>query len=252
MSYHLVVIGGAGLLGSEISSKAASLGNKVVIADFNSLAGEKLAAQILDTGNKACFFQCDVSSPASIERLIHFAEQKFGKIDAVVNAAYLKGNGYGSKLPDVALEDFKETISLQLGSVFAVCQAFSSYFCVNGGGSVVNIGSIYGFLTPRFFIYDGTNMTSPIEYSVTKSALRQLNKYFAQFYKKQSVRFNIVSPGGILDGQPSEFLNSYNELCGSKGMLEPFDVVGAVLFLISDSSMYMTGQEIVVDDGFSL
>lgn len=252
MSDHLIVIGGAGLLGAEISRKAASLGYSVVIADFDSSSGEALLGQIREAGCNACFFQCDVSSPMSIDNLIHFAEREFGKIDHVVNATYLKGKGYGTKLPDVVLDNFKETVALQLGSVFAICQAFSKYFSVNGGGSVVNIGSIYGILTPRFSIYDGTDMTSPVEYSVTKSALRQLNRYFAQYYKKQSVRFNIVSPGGILDAQPSGFLNSYNELSGSKGMLDPLDVVDAVMFLVSDSSLYITGQDLVIDDGFSL
>jgi len=252
MSKHVIVIGGAGLLGSEICRKAVSLGYKVVIADFDLIAGEKLLNNLHKTACNASFFQCDVSSAESINNLILYAESKFGNINSVVNSTYLRGKGYGAKLPKVLTENFKETVALQLGSAFNVCQAFSKYFCTNGGGSVVNIGSIYGFLTPRFSIYGGTDMTSPVEYSVTKAALRQMNKYFAQYYKKESVRFNIVSPGGILDSQPAEFLRSYNELSGCKGMLDPLDVVDAVMFLVSDQSLYITGQDIVIDDGFSL
>ena len=252
MSNHLIVIGGAGLLGSKVSLKAARLGYKVVVADFDLHSGESLVNQICQENLEAIFFKCDASCPESIAHLIYTAEREFGPINAVVNASYLKGKGYGSKLPDVLLEDFTTTVALQLGSVFAICQAFSNYFSRNGGGSIVNIGSIYGFLPPRFSIYDGTDMTTPVEYAVTKSALRQLNKYFAQFYKKNSIRFNIVSPGGIFDSQPTSFLNSYVELSGSKGMLDPLDVVDAIMFLVSDASRYMTGQELVVDDGFSL
>ncbi len=95
-------------------------------------------------------------------------------------------------------------------------------------------------------------MTVPVEYAVTKSSLRQLNKYFAHYYKKYSVRCNLVSPGGILDRQPDSFLAAYGEYAGAKGMLHPDDIVSAVIFFISPAAQFVTGQEIFVDDGFSL
>jgi len=95
-------------------------------------------------------------------------------------------------------------------------------------------------------------MTMPVEYAATKAALRQLNNYYAQFFKKKGLRFNIVSPGGILDGQPLRFVNAYEEFCGTKGMLEPDDIVPAVLYLASPEARFVTGQELIVDDGFSL
>lgn len=249
---HTIILGGAGLLGKAISFAAAKAGYHVVVADFDETRAGTISRQIVQDGYQSSSICCDVSSSDSILRLINSAVEQNGRIDAVVNSTYLKGRGYGSKLSDVCVADFCETISLQMGSVFAVCQSFSEYFTSVGGGAIINIGSIYGAMAPRFSIYEGTDMTTPVEYVVTKSALRQLNKYFAQYYKKQSVRCNLVSPGGILDRQPSSFLDLYGEHSGAKGMLDPEDIVAAVMYFISPAAQYVTGQEIFVDDGFSL
>ena len=107
-------------------------------------------------------------------------------------------------------------------------------------------------MTPRFEVYDGTAMTMPVEYSAIKAGVVQLTRYFAQYFKGSGIRVNCISPGGILDNQPESFLTAYNSHCASKGMLVPQDVLGALLFLLSDESRFMTGQNIVVDDGYSL
>ena len=252
MTDHVVILGGAGLIGQAISLAAASVGYHVVVADFDESRAEDISRQIVKGGHQSSFACCDVSSPESISMLISSLVERNGRINAVVNSTYLKGKRYGAKLPDVSVADFCETVSLQLGSLFSVYQAFSQYFSCVGGGSIVTIGSIYGSIAPRFSIYEGTDMTTPVEYAATKSALRQLNKYFAQYYKKQSVRCNLVSPGGIYDHQPDTFTSAYGKYAGAKGMLNPEDIVAAVIYFISSSAQFVTGQEIFVDDGFSL
>lgn len=252
MTLTLVVIGGAGLLGSAISIAAAQQGYNVVVGDFDSQRTDLLVKEIKNSQLSAEGFALDVTSPESIKSLIAFCVKKYDRIDSVVNASYVKGKGYGNSLSSVAVEDFCSTVSLQMGSVFSVYQQFSKYFLTVGAGSVVTIGSVYGSIAPKFSIYEGTDMTMPVEYAVTKSALIHLNKYFSQVFKKKGVRFNIVSPGGILDRQPAKFVESYASFAGRKGMLSPSDIVGAVMYLVSPDSSYVTGQEIIVDDGFSL
>lgn len=249
---NVVVLGGAGLIGSAISSAAAEQGYKVCVADYNYNAAQKVADNIVKVGGMAVPAFCDVSDGLSIRELISSLEGSFGQINSVVNSTYLKGKGYGKKLVDVTVNDFCETVSLQLGSVFSVFQEFSRYFSLHSSGSFVTIGSIYGSIAPRFSIYEGTQMTTPVEYAVTKSALSHLNRYYAQAYKKNGIRFNIVSPGGILDSQPKSFVDAYGHFAGLKGMLDPEDIVEAVLFLLSPNAKYVTAQEILVDDGFSL
>ena len=105
---------------------------------------------------------------------------------------------------------------------------------------------------PRFEIYENTMMTMPIEYTVIKSSIIQLTRYFAKYFKLDGVRCNTLSPGGIYNNQPKSFVESYNDYCGKKGMLDGKDVVGSLIYLLSDASCYVTGQNIIVDDGFCL
>ena len=119
-------------------------------------------------------------------------------------------------------------------------------------GSNSNIASIYGSMAPRFEVYDGTSMTMPVEYAVIKSAIIQLTRYFAQYFKRKGIKCNSLSPGGIFDNQSPIFIEKYSKYCGLKGMLDTTDVIGALLFLLSDDSLYINGQNIIVDDGYSL
>ena len=107
-------------------------------------------------------------------------------------------------------------------------------------------------MAPKFEHYKDTNMTSPIEYTAAKYSLIGITRYLAKYYKGNNIRVNCVSPGGILDDQPESFLKEYKKACNDKGMLDAQDVVGAFIFLLSDLSRYVTGQNIIVDDGWSL
>jgi NAD(P)-dependent dehydrogenase (short-subunit alcohol dehydrogenase family) len=107
-------------------------------------------------------------------------------------------------------------------------------------------------MAPRFEVYENTAMTMPVEYAVVKSALLHLTRYMAKYYKGQNIRVNAISPGGILDRQPEQFVARYNASCMSKGMLEKGDLVGTLLYLLSDQSRFVTGQNIIIDDGFTL
>jgi len=126
------------------------------------------------------------------------------------------------------------------------------YFQKQGYGNIINISSIYGVISPKFEIYDNTEMTMPVEYAAIKSGMLHLTKYMAKYFKGNNIRVNAISPGGILDSQPEEFLKKYNQECLTKGMLNGCDLNGTLVFLLSDMSMYINGQNIVVDDGFSL
>jgi NAD(P)-dependent dehydrogenase (short-subunit alcohol dehydrogenase family) len=126
------------------------------------------------------------------------------------------------------------------------------HFLDSGQGNLINISSIQGIQAPKFEHYEGTNLSSPIEYSAIKSGVISITKYLAKLYKKRNIRVNCISPGGILDGQPESFLRNYEESCNSKGMLDSKDLVGSLMFLLSDQSQFMTGQNIVIDDGWSL
>lgn len=248
----IVVTGGAGLLGRRFCAAVAEQGGVVIVADVNLAAAETVAEDLVAAGGRAEAAALNITDTDSVDALIASLHARYGHIDAVVNNAYPRNKSWGRKLEEVGYADFCENIGLHLGGYFLVAQKFALYFRANGGGNIVNLASIYGTIAPKFEVYDDTHMTMPVEYAAIKSAVIQLTRYFAQYFKSDGIRCNALSPSGILDKQPEPFLKKYNLHCGAKGMLEPQDMTGTLLFLLSDSSQYMTGQNLIVDDGFCL
>lgn len=249
----VVITGAGGLLGREFAAAAAAEGARVALADI-SPAAKQVAAELNRRfgAGAALFVRLDITSKKSVTAAITGIRKAFGRIDAVVNSAYPRNKNYGRKFESVGYRDFCENVNLHLGGYFLVSQQFAEFFKKQGGGNVINISSVYGVAAPRFQIYKGTPMTMPVEYAAIKSAVIMLTQYMARYYKGCHIRFNAVSAGGILDKQPEAFLKAYRELCLNKGMLDRSDISGTVVYLLSEMSHYVNGQNIVVDDGFTL
>jgi NAD(P)-dependent dehydrogenase (short-subunit alcohol dehydrogenase family) len=249
----VVVTGAAGNLGRNFARCVAENGGTAIVTDISMEAAEQVADEIDAThAGSAHSLMLDITRKDSIAAVIRRVREKFGRIDAVVNNAYPRNQNYGRRLENVAYEDFCENTNTHLGGYFLVMQQFALYFREAGGGNIVNMSSIYGVMPPRFEIYADTSMTMPVEYAAIKSAIVHLTRYFAQYFKYDGIRVNCISPGGILAGQPQEFLKRYGAHCGGKGMLDPQDVSGCLLFLLSDASKYINGQNLLVDDSFAL
>jgi NAD(P)-dependent dehydrogenase (short-subunit alcohol dehydrogenase family) len=256
----VVITGGAGRIGSEFAKAVIENNGIVIIADINEDFANKtieritneLKEKIQNISSKILFFNLDISSKISIENLIETLHKKFGRIDALVNNAYPKSLNYGKKFFEIEMEDFNEFLNLHLGGYFNISQQCIKYFLEQKYGNIINISSIQGICAPAFETYEGTSMHSPVEYTVVKHGLLGMTKYMAKMFKKDGIRVNAISPGGILDNQPEIFLEQYKNRCGTKGMLDSTDLTGALVYLLSDSSKYINGQNIVVDDGFSL
>ena len=242
----VVIFGGAGRLGKEFANALSEKGAKVVVADIDEKLGKKLVLKNIE------FVKVDITKRTSVKSALERVMKKHKKIDAVVNTSYPRNKNYGRKLEDVTYEDFCENMDLHLGGYFLVSQQAGLLFKKQGYGNVINISSVYGVIAPRFEIYKGTGMTMPVEYAAIKSAVILLTAYMAKYFKDTGVRFNCISPGGILDGQSKGFRNAYKSFCSSKGMLDAKDITGTLLFLLSDASKYINGQNVIVDDGYSL
>jgi NAD(P)-dependent dehydrogenase (short-subunit alcohol dehydrogenase family) len=231
----------------------AEAGGVTIIADVDSDRGNRVAESIATSGvRQVDFHQLDITSKESAEELINTISARYGRIDALVNNAYPRNSRYGRKFEDVSYEDFCDNVGTHLGGYFLMAQQFGAYFKRQGHGNIVNMASIYGVVAPKFEVYDDTPMTMPVEYAAIKSAVIHLTKYLAKYFKGDNIRVNCISPGGILAGQPEEFLASYNGFALTKGMLDARDICGTLLFLLSDLSSYVNGQNILVDDGWSL
>lgn len=250
----VVITGGAGLLGKEFVKSVIENNGIAIIADINSDIGNSAKESLsleLNTQN-IDFAELDITSKESLQQCISYLNTKYGKVDALVNNAYPRNKNYGKHFFDVEYSDFCQNTNLNLGGYFLTSQQFARYFQKQGYGNIINISSIYGVIAPKFEIYENTTMTVPIEYAAIKSGLLHLTKYMAKYFNGMNIRVNAISPGGIFDNQPEQFLANYKKQCLNKGMLDKSDLKGTLVYLLSDMSRYVNGQNIIVDDGFSL
>ncbi|MCD4756728.1 MAG: flagellin modification protein A [Arcobacteraceae bacterium] len=250
----VVITGGAGLIGKEFVKAVVENNGIAIIADINEEIGKEakeFLSRELNTKN-IDFIQLDITSKESLKNCIDFLNEKYQRIDALVNNAYPRNKNYGKHFFDVEYDSFVENLGLNLGGYFTASQQFAKYFQKQNYGNIVNISSIYGVVAPKFDIYENTQMTMPVEYAAIKSGLIHLTKYMAKYFKGMNIKVNTISPGGILDTQPEEFLNKYKKECLNKGMLESKDLKGTLVYLLSEMSQYVNGQNIIVDDGFSI
>lgn len=241
---RILVIGAAGLLGKAVTEALIEAGYQIVACDIDeSLLAAYKKVQSIETA------ELDVTDESAVKAFF----SNVGALDGAVNCSYPRNKTYGAKFFDVSLSSFNENLNLHLGSAFLFAQQCAKYFQLHDTEfSLVNIASIYGVVAPDFSIYDGTEMTMPVEYAAIKSALIHLNKYIANYINDSKFRINSVSPGGLFAGQDENFLAAYQAKTHGKGMLSEHDIVSAVLFLVSSQSRFVNGQNIVVDDGFSL
>ena len=224
----IVVTGGAGLIGKIFCESILENEGIVIIADIDEKKGKatKIYLDEKFNHNTSFFIKLDIKSADSIQKLISIIKEKYKKIDAVINSAYPKNKNYGRHLFDVEYDDFCLNVNTHLGGYFLLSQLFAKYFIKQGYGNIINIASIYGEIAPKFEIYNNTEMTVPIEYAVTKSAIIHMTKYLAKYLKSYNIRVNSISPGGIKDKQPKQFIELYNKKCLNKGILEQGDIVG--------------------------
>lgn len=241
----VILVGGNGLIGKALARALAGDGWAVFVAS-------RTAPDSTDVGPEVVHVPVDATSPDQVASMIGTVREAAGRIDAVVTMVLPRNAGYGRRFEDVLYSDFQENLGDHVGAYFLVCQKMAEYFTAVGGGNIINLASVYGTMAPRFDLYEGTAMTKEIEYTLSKAAVVQLTRYLARYLKGRNIRVNCVSPGGVYDNHDPEFVRRYTAHCLDKGLLEPDDIVGTIKFLLSDHSRHISGQNIVVDDGFSL
>jgi NAD(P)-dependent dehydrogenase (short-subunit alcohol dehydrogenase family) len=243
----VVVAGGAGLIGTALSAGLADAGATVVVADAAPERGREVAA---DVGG--AFVETDVTSEAAVESLLETVVDDHGTLDGVVNCSYPRNESYGTRYEDVSYEDWRENVDLHLNSYFLLAHRASLVMREQGHGSIVSFGSTYGVQAPDFSVYDGTDMTSPVEYAAIKGGVLNLTRYMASYLGGDGVRVNAISPGGVFDDQHPTFVEEYERRTPLDRMARPEDFVGAVVYLLSDASAYVTGHNLRVDGGWTV
>ena len=246
----VAVSGGVGLIGAEFSRAITLNGGKVIIGDIAEERGQALEREL--GSESAIFVKVDTTEPDSIDHFIKKGVGRFGGIDAAVHCAYPRSDQWGTRFEDLKPKGLADDLFRQVGGAILFSQKFVTCFRQQGHGNLIHMASIQGAFAPKFEHYEGTEIVSPIEYSAIKAGIISITKYIAKYCKGENIRANCISPGGILDKQPVSFLQNYKNSCSSKGMLNAGDLNGALLYLLSDSSKYLNGQNIIVDDGWGL
>ena len=244
-----VISGVGGRIGFAVAQAHLSAGKPVVGIDIDAESLGKLAK-----GFPGLFlgFSASVTDAMAMGQAIDAGETQFGRVSGAVHAAYPRTDDWGVSLDDVSPDSLRENLFGQLGGALLFSREVVKRMRHHQSGSVVLISSIQGIRAPRFDHYEGLDMSSPAEYSAVKAGVIGFSRWLAKNVAGTGIRVNCVSPGGILADQPELFQQRYREDCLTKGLLDADDVVGAISFLLSENSRYISGQNIVVDDGWSL
>jgi 2-deoxy-D-gluconate 3-dehydrogenase len=259
-----VVTGGAGLLGKEFCRTLAEAGASVVVADLDGKAAGSVAGALVDSGYRAVSIPLDVTRIESVRELATKTVSEFGSLDILVNSAALdpkfdpdaaaKGIAPGA-FEDYPLEQWNVALSVNLTGMFLVTQACVHPMIERGKqGSIINICSTYGLNGPdqRIYIRDGVRVAyKPVYYTTTKAGVLGFTKYLAAYYAETGIRVNALTPGGVFNDHEDYFVHNYSARTIMGRMAEKDEMNGALLYLASDASSYMTGNNLVVDGGWT-
>lgn len=255
----VVITGGAGLLGAVYAKALLQAGASVVIADIDLAAAEKVVHDLRTPA--ACALRLDVTDPASVEGVVAEALGRFGSIDGLVNNAALDPKfdpaHQGTRNPgfeDYPLDLWEKEMAVNVTGQFLCAQKVGRIMLERGRGSIVNISSIYGLVGPdqRLYLRPGEatpSKTKPVTYSVSKSAVIGLTRYLAAYWAGRGIRVNTLTLGGVFNGHDEDFVARYGSRVPLGRMARVDEYCGALLFLLSEASSYMTGANLVVDGG---
>jgi len=259
-----VVTGGVGLLGTEFCRTLAEAGASIAVVDLNASASQAVADSLTNSGYKARALPADITQPDSVNAAVEKILSTFGRLDVLVNSAALdpkfdpeavnKGITPGA-FEDYPLDLWNSALNVNLTGMFLMTQACVKPMIEQGKkGSIINICSTYGLNGPdqRIYIKDGQRVAfKPIYYTVTKAGVMGFTKYLAAYYAETEIRVNALTPGGVFNNHEDYFVRNYSAKTILGRMAKKDEMNGALLFLASDASSYMTGNNVVVDGGWT-
>jgi 2-deoxy-D-gluconate 3-dehydrogenase len=262
-----LITGGGGFLGKQYGEVLAEGGAKIVLVDLEGQRCSRNAREIEKKfSTKSLSIQVDISKRNSVREMVKKILTKHKKIDILINNAAFtakygsqKKDGYFSSVEEYPLELWNEAISVNLTGMFLCSQEVGKQMVKQGKGVIINISSTYGLVGPDQRIYEGIEnpynpsqkLNTPIVYSVTKGGVLSMTRYLATYWVKNNIRVNSLTLGGVYEGHDKKFVKNYSYRTPMGRMAMEDEFKGAILFLASDASSYMTGANVVVDGGWT-
>lgn len=254
-----IVTGGAGILGRPFCRGLAEFGANVVIVEITEELGEGMARELTETyGVRARGIACDISSLQDVERMTRQVVEEFGEINILHNNANAKSQDLDllfAPFEEYSLDEWRRLTAVNLDGQFLMARCVGGQMVKQGkGGSIIQTASIYGIMAPDQRIYEGSfylnrQINTPAVYAVAKSGVIGLTRYLATYWADKGIRVNSITPGGVMSGQNETFVAKYSARVPLGRMGQADEVVGALIYLASDASSYVTGSNIVVDGG---
>lgn len=256
-----LVTGGTGILGREFCRALAEFGAHVVVCDLDGDAAARHAEALSDaTGRRCQGLACDVADEAAVIAMVDRVVGDYGGIDILHNNAASKSRdleAFFAPSEDYSLAEWQSVMSVNLDGLFLVSRTVGRQMIHQGrGGSIIHTGSIYGHLGADARIYEGAEylglpINTPAVYAASKAGVAGLARYLATQWAVHGIRVNTLVPGGVESGQNAEFVKRYAERIPLRRMARHEDMVGPLIYLASDASRYVTGQELFIDGGLS-
>ena len=260
-----IITGGAGLLGQKHAEAIAAAGGSVALVDQNRAGVQKMARGITERyGVKALGVGCNIAKKKEVEAMVEKVVSRFHRIDILINNARMSvkskrdADEYFAPYETYAQTIWERVLAVNLTGMFLCTQAAGKVMLKQKRGTIINIASIYGIVSPNHEIYRnvkgpyyGKPFNTPISYAASKTAIIQFTRYLATYWAKKNIRVNALSPGGVYDDHDATFVKNYSSLVPMGRMARRDEYKGAILFLASDASSYMTGANLIVDGGLT-
>tara|TARA_Y100001954_G_C15794633_1_gene596972 strand:- start:730 stop:1497 length:768 start_codon:yes stop_codon:yes gene_type:complete len=243
---NIIIVGGEGLIGKYLVKELNSIGGKIASLDINSNKDYKNIEKNIFN------YSCDISKIESVKKVLVKINKDFSSIDILINAAQYKPKGFlTNNVRDFPLSLWQDIINVNLTGAFIACKVFGSEMIKNKKGSIINLASVYGIVSSNSSIYSNNSMGNPIAYTASKGGVIMLTKYLATHWANYGIRVNSLSPHGVSNNHEETFVKKFNELSPMGRMMDKDELLSAVVFLSLDESSYMTGQNLVIDGGWT-
>ena len=251
-----IITGAAGLLGVQHAIALSDVGASVVLTDLRGESCEQTVAQIREQNQgQVVAWPCDVTQRISWQALLDQVMSHFSRIDILVNnAAFTTASPsakYDAPFHDFPLEDWQQILAVNLTGTFLGCQVIGGQMLAQRSGSIINMASLYGVVSPNHRMYPETGIHQPVAYSVSKAGVIALTRYLATLWAGQGVRVNCITPGGVYNQHPDLFASRYASLSPMGRMAHRDEMRGALIYLASAASTYCTGHNLIVDGGWT-
>lgn len=249
----VIITGACGLIGRAFCEAAAQFGAHVVVADIPMAQPTDFAATLEERhGRKMIGFALDVSKKNEVEALKEAALQAFGKIDGLVNGHQNKSHLKFEPFEKVSEENWDTVVEINLKGTFLTCQVIGSYLAEQGKGSIINIPSTYSVVAPNQNLYAGTSLGCPAAYSASKGGVDALSRYLASYWASRGVRVNMITPHGVWNNHEEQFEKNFARFSPMQRLSYSHEVASALVYLLSDASSYVTGDNMLVEGGWTV